>query len=476
MKIVKARQTYLLFALILGGFLISGCGGGGNTGHWLPRETTRPTVTAVVPLNNAGGVAINRNITATFSEAMDPLTVTTATFPVVDNVGTPVSGTVTPSGMSAVFNPTDNLAANTTYTATITTGAKDLAGNALASNYVWSFTTGATADSTAPTVTLTSPDNAATSVVINSDVNATFSEAMDPLTVTTATFTVVDNVGTPVSGTVTPSGVNAVFNPTGNLAANTTYTATITTGARDLAGNALASNYVWTFTTITTVALGPQPVDLGTAGNFVALGKSGISTTGLTAITGNIGVSPAAASSITGFGLIMDSTNTFSTSSLVTGNVYAANYTPPTPANMTTAISDMETAFTDAAGRTLSVITELGAGDISGMTLAPGLYKWGTGVTFTGVTLSGGANDVWIFQIAQTLTVANGAIVTLSGGAEARNIFWQVSGQATLGTTSDFKGNILGQTAIVVQTGAHITGRVLAQTAVTFDATTLTAP
>ena len=368
MKIVKARQTYLLFALILGGFLISGCGGGGNTGHWLPRETTRPTVTAVVPLNNAGGVAINRNITATFSEAMDPLTVTTAT------------------------------------------------------------------------------------------------------------FTVVDNVGTPVSGTVTPSGVNAVFNPTGNLAANTTYTATITTGARDLAGNALASNYVWTFTTITTVALGPQPVDLGTAGNFVALGKSGISTTGLTAITGNIGVSPAAASSITGFGLIMDSTNTFSTSSLVTGNVYAANYTPPTPANMTTAISDMETAFTDAAGRTLSVITELGAGDISGMTLAPGLYKWSTGVTFTGVTLSGGANDVWIFQIAQTLTVANGAIVTLSGGAEASNIFWQVSGQATLGTTSDFKGNILGQTAIVVQTGAHITGRVLAQTAVTFDATTLTAP
>jgi hypothetical protein len=219
----------------------------------------------------------------------------------------------------------------------------------------------------------------------------------------------------------------------------------------------------------------PATVDLGTAGDFAILSKSGISTTGTTSIVGNIGVSPAAAVYITGFGLIMDASNQFSTSSLITGNVYAADYAVPTPANMTTAISDMETAYTDAAGRTLPTATELGAGDISGMTLSPGLYKWGTGVLIaTDITLNGGANDVWIFQIAQTLTVSNGVHINLSGGAQAQNIFWQVAGQTTLGTTSVFNGNILGQTAIVLNTGAKLNGRALAQTAVTLDANAVT--
>jgi hypothetical protein len=233
--------------------------------------------------------------------------------------------------------------------------------------------------------------------------------------------------------------------------------------------------FVWSFTTGTTEAAGPQPVGLGTSGNFVILAKTGVSTTGSTAVVGNIGLSPAAATFITGFGLIMDSTNVFATSSLVTGRVYAADYADPTPADLTTAISDMETAFTDAAGRTLPDFTELGAGDISGQTLVPGLYKWGTGVLITsGVTLSGGANDVWIFQIAGDLTVSNGAIVTLSGGAQAGNIFWQVAGETTLGTTSDFKGIILCQTLIALNTGAVMNGRALAQTAVTLDASTIT--
>src|SRR3989338_523144 len=218
-------------------------------------------------------------------------------------------------------------------------------------------------------------------------------------------------------------------------------------------------------------------VYLGTAGNYVILAKSGISTTGTTAITGNIGVSPIDSTAITGFGLIMDSSNEFATSSLVTGKAYAADYTPPTPTTMTTAVSDMETAYTDAAGRTLPDATELGAGDISGLTLAPGLYKWGTGVLInTGVTLSGGSNDIWIFQIAQDLNVGNGAIITLSGGAQAKNIFWQVAGQATLGTTSDVKGIILSKTAIAINTGAKLNGRALAQTAVTLDADAVTAP
>jgi hypothetical protein len=235
----------------------------------------------------------------------------------------------------------------------------------------------------------------------------------------------------------------------------------------------LAVLAVATITTDVAHAAGPAQVDLGTAGNFRILAKSGISTTGTTSVTGDIGVSPIDSTAITGFGLIMDSSGTFSTSALVTGRVYAADYSPPTPTMMTTAVSDMENAYTDAAGRTNPDFTELGAGDITSMTLVPGLYKWGTGVSIgaAGVTLSGGASDVWIFQIAQDLTVGNGAIVTLSGGAQATNIFWQVAGQVTLGTTSQFKGIILCLTSIAMNTGANLDGRALAQTAVTLDAT-----
>jgi hypothetical protein len=216
-------------------------------------------------------------------------------------------------------------------------------------------------------------------------------------------------------------------------------------------------------------------VNLGTAGSFVILAKTGISTTGVTAITGDVGVSPAAATYITGFGLIMDASGTYSTSSLVTGKVYAADYTDPTPTKMTTAISDMETAYTNAAGRTLPDFTELYAGDITGKTLTPGLYKWGTGVLISsaGVTISGSASSIWIFQIAQDLTVASGAIITLSGGAQVSNIFWQVAGQVTLGSTAAMKGIILCQTQIAFNTGATLSGRALAQSAVTLDANTV---
>ncbi|MFA4953584.1 MAG: ice-binding family protein [Candidatus Pacearchaeota archaeon] len=223
------------------------------------------------------------------------------------------------------------------------------------------------------------------------------------------------------------------------------------------------------------VAAAQSAVNLGTAGNFVILAKSGISTTGTTSITGDIGVSPIDSTAITGFGLIMDSSNQFATSSLVIGKVYAADYTEPTPTKMTTAISDMEIAYTDAAGRTLPDYTELGAGNIGGMTLTPGLYKWGTDLIIpTDVTLTGSSTDIWIFQIAQNLDISNGKKVILTGGAQAKNIFWQVAGQTTLGTTSDFKGIILSQTAIVLNTGATLNGRALAQTAVTLDANAVT--
>jgi len=228
---------------------------------------------------------------------------------------------------------------------------------------------------------------------------------------------------------------------------------------------------------IAALAAGPAAVNLGSAGNFTVLAKTGISTTGSTSILGNIGVSPVAASYITGFGLTMDVSNTFSTSALVTGDVYAADYTPPTPTTMTTAISDMQAAYTDATGRTNPTETEMGAGSIGGTTLVPGLYKWSTDVTIPAdMTLSGGPNDVWIFQIAGNLTMSSATHIILSGGAQAGNVFWAVAGQTTIGTTAVFNGNILDQTTIVLNTGATLNGRALAQAAVTLDSNTITAP
>lgn len=221
---------------------------------------------------------------------------------------------------------------------------------------------------------------------------------------------------------------------------------------------------------------GVPPVNLGQAGKYVILAKSAVSTVPTSAITGNLGVSPAAASYFTGFSLIADPSNVFSTSAQVIGKVYAANHAPPTPSNLTTAVGDMELAFTDAAGRAPGV-TELGAGNIGGMTLTAGVYKWGTGLLIpTNVTLTGKATDVWIFQIAKDLTVSSSVKIVLAGGARSKNIFWQVAGFADLGTTSHFEGVLLTQTAITLHTGASINGRLLAQTAVALDSSAVVGP
>ena len=284
------------------------------------------------------------------------------------------------------------------------------------------------------------------------------------------TTTVITNGSTATTSTTKTTGITTTIG-------STETTTTATTGGTTTTTAATVTTTPTSTTTTTTTSAVQAAVPLGSAGNFVILAKSGISTTGTTSITGDIGVSPIKESAITGFGLIKDASNQFSTSSLVTGKVYASDDAVPTPANMTTAVSDMETAYTNAAGRTLPTATELGAGNIAGMTLAPGLYKWGTGVTIpTDVILSGGANDVWIFQIGQTLTVGNGVHINLSGGAQAKNIFWQVAGQTTFGTTCVFNGNILDQTAIVLNTGATLNGRALAQTAVTLIASAVVMP
>ena len=226
-----------------------------------------------------------------------------------------------------------------------------------------------------------------------------------------------------------------------------------------------------------SAALQPQEValaagvNLGVAGDFAILSKSGITDVFKSAITGDIGTSP-----ITGAAILV-------TCAEVTGTIYSVDAAGPLPCRvtnatrLTTAVNDMEAAYTDAAGRANPDFTELGAGDIGGKTLTPGLYKWTSAVIIpTDVTISGGPDDVWIFQVAGLLTMSSDVKITLSGGALAKNIFWQVAGVVTFGTTSHFEGNILGQTGINLQTGASINGRMLAQTAVTLQMNTVTKP
>ncbi|MES2807497.1 MAG: ice-binding family protein [Bacteroidota bacterium] len=240
------------------------------------------------------------------------------------------------------------------------------------------------------------------------------------------------------------------------------------------------SNKVITANFTPVVALGPLLPGLGGAANFTILTEAGISTTGVTSIIGNIGVSPITSTAITGFGLItMDVNGQAATNPIVSGKIFAADYAVPTPGNLTTAISDMQTAYTNSNNLvTPAPILGLGAGNISGLTLPPGLYKWSTQLLITnaGVTLAGGPNDTWVFQIASDLVVNNSANIRLIGGAQAKNIYWVVAGQATLGTAVDFSGNILSKNLISLQTGARVTGRLLSQKAVTLDAATVILP
>jgi uncharacterized protein (TIGR03437 family) len=222
------------------------------------QDLTPPTVSSTVPTNGSINVPVGNALSATFSEAMNPLTINTATFTLKQG-STSVLGTVTYAGVTATFTPAGKLAPSLPFTATITTGVTDLAGNAMANNYVWTFTTGAASSLTPPTVSSTVPANGATNVPLGSALSATFSEAMNPLTINTATFTLKQG-STPISGTVTYAGVTATFTPAGSLAPSLPFTATITTGAMDLAGNALAANYVWTFTTGATSSLIPPTV------------------------------------------------------------------------------------------------------------------------------------------------------------------------------------------------------------------------
>jgi hypothetical protein len=311
-------------------------------------------------------------------------------------------------------------------------------------------------------------------------VSVGFSEAMSPESIVSdptteaATFTLVDDSGASIPGTVTMNTANTLATLTPTAAAlnpNTLYTATVSAQARNNAGMAIAHAVVWSFRTKPVASATRASVNLGAAGTFALLSKSGVTDVYASAITGDVGSSP-----ITGAAILISCAE-------VTGTIYSVDAAGPAPcvvtnaSLLTTAVGDMQAAYTDAAGRSLPDFTELGAGEIGGLTLTPGLYKWGTGVLIsTDVTLNGGPNDVWIFQVAGTLTQASATRVTLTGGAVAKNVIWQVAGATTIGTTAHFEGILLDQTSIAVNTGASVTGRLLAQTAVTLQMNAVTQP
>ncbi len=358
------------------------------------------------------------------------------------------------------------------------------------------------AAATDPTVGSSGPANGATNVPIGSNSSsnvvpgtqlpATFSQAMNPATINSPllTFTLAETAtGTNVPGTVTMNGANttATFTPTALLTPNTGYTATITTAATSAGGTPMPNPVAWSFTTRATSTIGQAPVNLLSAGNFAILAKTAITNVPASAITGNIGLSPTT-------GTFIDVTCAEMTGTIYTvdaayvGNGNVTCVAPGPGANKTlvdNAVLDMGIAYNDALGRSNPDATELGAGDISGLTLAPGLYKWSTGVVVnTDVTLTGGASDVWIFQIAGDLDIASagsvpaGIKIMLAGGAKASNIFWQVGGVtgATLGTFSTFNGIILSAKQVRAQTGAVVNGRLFADTQVTLQQNPVTQP
>jgi len=432
-------------------------------------DITRPVVNSTINANGSTNVPTNTKVGATFSEAMDPITISALTFTFKQGTTT-VPGTVTYSGLNAVFTPASALAAGTTYTATITTGAMDLAGNTLASAYVWSFTTGATTDSTLPGVTSTNPADLAANVVINSAVHATFSEAMDPLSINTASFTVAG-----VTGLVTYDAASriATFTPASNLAVSTTYTATITTGATDLAGNALAVNKVWSFSTAATPTV-PALVNLRTVATYGSFGgTAGMTNTGtLTQINGDIGTTATGTASITGYhdtaGDIY--TETPANKGSVNGKIYSCtnSTTGPTSATAnavscaiaTQARLDAQTAYLSLVAMPVGGASPAPGANLAGITLAPGVYVAPGGsflIQGGNLTLDaqGNPNAVWVFQMAQTLTVGGpGAAfpqsIILAGGAQAKNIYWQVGSFATINAAGG--GTMIG--TIISQAGA----------------------
>jgi hypothetical protein len=431
--------------------------------------TLQPLVLTTSPTPNETGVVLNKVVSATFNMPMDPTTINTTTFTLKQGTTT-ITGVVTYSGNTALFTPNANLTANTVYTATITTVAHNMAGVSLASNYVWNFTTGAIV---APRVILTDPFNTETGVLLNKVVTATFDMAMDPLTITTSTFTLKQGTDV-ILGSVSYSGNMASFTPNNPLLANAVFTATITTGAKNVAGVAIANNYVWTFTTINS----SNAPDLGSASPFGAFGgNAGITNQGInTVINGSIATT-AASTLVTGF---HDATAIYTETPLNVGNVTGAIATaPPMPGTATSfaiatqALADANAAYLSISPASMPGGIDPGAGELGGLTLAPGIYKSDSGtfnISNGNLTLDaqGDPNAVWIFQTASGLTVGiagpTGAkSVTLINGALPKNVFWYVGSTAIINGAGGgtMVGTIIANSGVTFSTAGNAVQTVL---------------
>jgi hypothetical protein len=450
------------FAAILLIICATGCSDQGSSN----KNTTPPTAISAAPPSAAAGVCPNTMVTVTFSEAMNPGTINGTTITLTGPGLTAVAGLVSYNvgSKTATFSPSAALALNTLYTATVTTGAQDKTGNALATNFVWTFTTGNTACLAGPpTVVSVAPPNRTAGVCPNTVAVATFSEAMNPSTISATTFTLTGPAAAAVTGQVVYDAPDyvATFTPASNLALNTTYTATITTGAQDLMANALAVDATWSFTTATAACQTSQ-VPLGSAARFDVLAGTTVTNTGPTVITGgNLGLSPGSA--VTGF---------------PPGKLTLPAVMQVTDPAAAQGQLDLTTAYIYTAGLPGGMSLP---GEMSGLTFAPGLYKTSSAVKLSAgnVTLDGqgNVNAVFIFQVGSTLTTIGSTQVVLAGGAQAKNVFWQVSSSATLGTNSIFQGTIMALQSITLDTGATLNGRALARNAeVALDSNPITAP
>ena len=467
---------------------------------------TGPSVLLTVPLNNAIAVPLNQILTATFNKAINASTINGATFTLAGPGTIGVSGQVAYSsvGDTATFAPSVNLLPSTLYTATITTGVKDLSGNPLAANYVWTFTTGTALNTLRPEIVSTNPANNATNVPTNQAVNATFSEAMNPLTITTDTFQLSGPGSMPVSGTVSydPVSFIATFTPSAPLKG--TYIATITNGVTDLTGNSLGTTGApnpWMFST--GLVTNQQPVVLGpTISSFGGFGGgAGMTNQGIyTVINGDIGTT-GASTTMTGFydtsvaavaGVFPCSyTVTPSNMGLVNG---AINTAPPPPSGAcssegtattfnlaTQAALEARNAYTTLQGLPLGIT--LASNELGGRVLAPGVYKSTSFYQITGLPLTldakGDPNASWVFQIASSLTVGTPTAaqsVLLLNGAQAKNVYWAVGGLPgaviNYGGGGTMVGTIISQPGITVSSPGvaavtTINGRVLALNAST---------
>ncbi len=410
--------------------------------------TNAPTVTMVVP--QTSGTGTNREIAVVFSKAMDPASINTSTFVVAG-----VAGKVTYDAVNkiAAFKSAADYTANTSYNASITTGAKDTTGTPLASPFNFTFTTRATQDKSPPDIFAVNVAAGAICIPLDQKITVTFDEQMDSLSINSNTVFVQG-----VAGTVTydVTSQSATFTPSASLAANTTYTIMVTTGVTDMAGVPLAMPYSQTFSTgpcqsgVATVALCPF------IGGFSVLAGSTITNTGSTTVSGDVGVSPGTA--VTGF-----------PPGLATGTIHKAD------AAAAQAQAALTAGYIDAAGRSGGTSV---SGDLVGKTLTAGIYTSTSSLAESGdVTLDaqGNPDAVFIFQIASTLITGSGSHVILANGAKACNVFWQVGSSATLGTNSIFKGNILALTSITITTGVNLEGRALARNgAVTLDTDVIT--